>query len=1555
MFTKNKSAIKARSFFFLLLLILQRLGVQAQANAPSNVRQPAASAQTPPAAYISGIPLNYVRTWMPLKPYTSEGDVSSTSRQVSEVNSSMQYLDGLGRPLQTVNWRASPLQKDVVAPVIYDEFGREHFQYLPYSYIGNAADNTDKNGLFKTNPFVEQNLFYSTGYNTLQQQPAFIGENVFYGQTDFEASPLNRVEKTMQAGNSWVGSNRGVQRQYLINTIEDAVRIWTIGFSNDLSASAIIPVSGGVYLPGQLVKNVTIDEASHQMIEYKDKDGHTVLKKTEAGLITGTNTIDWLCTYYVYDDLGQLRFVISPQAVKMAESAGWSLAGLTDGLCFRYEYDDRKRLVAKKMPDAGWIYMIYDSRDRLVYTQDANMRTSGNWWMATMYDNLNRPVQTAMLVNYTGTREMLSEFAKGLPDNGVTGSVTTAGNGVSTPAMDIYINVWQQGIDYEAGNSIEILQGFESTGGAEFTAAIVPVTTSSLTGSQEVNGYLVPGTGQLVPLTYIYYDHYLWGTQKQYTASNNSKLGIGANVYGEPLPSTRSVLTKGTTTGSRVRVIEDPADLTKGGWLETVSFYDDKGRVIQVVSDNYKGGQDVVTSRYDFSGKEISQYQVHNNARAGVSNNRVYTETDYDHGGRVVEIRKTLNDDAATQRVISHNSYDAMGKLKTKQLGKKAGTGSWLETQDYAYNIRGWLKGVNWLGYENSTGGTSPAAERWFAMDLSYDWGYDVRQYNGNIAGMRWQSRGDQHERSYGFGYDAANRLLFGDFKQNDNGWNNDKGVNYSMHLGDASLNNTYDANGNIKEMWQKGFMAPGSSDWVDRLKYNYGNGSSNRLLSVTDEANNAASTLGDYHTPAGVTPGYVYDDNGNMVTDNNKQIRTNGGKGIIYNHLNLPWQVTMYSGTAKRGTITYIYDAAGNKLEKRIAEEPAASNGNAGNHVITTYLNGYVYENDVLQFWGHEEGRIRPVRSPAAGSVTGYAFDYFLKDHLGNIRTTLTDEESGVKTYRATMEEAARNAEVALFENIQETEFAKPGGFDTDPDNTRVSRLYGKVNNNKRVGPGIVLKVMRGDKFKARVQAWYDSQLQQGIENDPNYNIIASIAAGLVGGAPAGGIHSSNPVTFQNSVSGAIGAFMGIYNPDPGTTSRPKAYLNWVLLDEQQLELVNTSGNSGAVIVPAMSANDIKYPVQAAGGDDILVERNGYLYVYVSNESRGDVYFDDLTVEHTAGVLLEETHYYPFGLTMAGISSKAAGTLVNHKKYNGKEEQRKEFSDGSGLEWYDYGARMYDNQIARWTTLDPLAGKYESWSPYVYCLNNPIIFVDPDGRTVDPGSQKEWDKQKQAVTDQRDKLQKQVDDFNAQAKAEGWSAEMLAEKIGDLNDRITGLNGSLTNLGNLEASKQNYSLKAGAGEEGGTTYDPKTGNVVFSFSNTANFVHETTHGGQFETGDFAFNNKTGMPFGQDVHDEVAAYRSQFSYDPSSVSGLTSSSTANSFGAITTGWVQGITKSDGDKLYAPGGSANTGITPVNINTNRDGLIAAYPHQAAVLRTLPANFTLKSIPSIYYKK
>jgi len=89
----------------------------------------------------------------------------------------------------------------------------------------------------------------------------------------------------------------------------------------------------------------------------------------------------------------------------------------------------------------------------------------------------------------------------------------------------------------------------------------------------------------------------------------------------------------------------------------------------------------------------------------------------------------------------------------------------------------------------------------------------------------------------------------------------------------------------------------------------------------------------------------------------------------------------------------------------------------------------------------------------------------------------------------------------------------------------------------------------------------------------------------------------------------------------------------------------------------------------------------------------------------------------------MHGISSKAVafGQPNNKMKYNGKEEQRQEFSDGSGLEWLDFGARMYDNQIGRWMTVDPFANKYPNMSPYIAMDNNPLSIIDPTGKSGEP------------------------------------------------------------------------------------------------------------------------------------------------------------------------------------------------------------------------------------------
>ncbi|HLZ88276.1 MAG TPA: DUF6443 domain-containing protein, partial [Puia sp.] len=389
----------------------------AQSNAPGSATQvpgPTGAVATTPPGYITGgqSPLvNYVRERDALGRITDT--IIYPTAGYRDVRETTHYFDGLGRPLQTVQRQASPGSSpvDLVTPVVYDPFGREVYKYLPYA--ASAGDPGD--GSFKQDPINEQKNFYQNTYPG--EQPAYTGEQVFYGQTNYEASPLNRVTQSMAPGNSWAGSGIGVSMQYLVNSAADSVEIWTIGTdtlnyqNNDITTN--IPSAGGYYGAGQLYKTVTIDEQNHAVVEYKDKDGLVILKKVQIGTVAAdySGYSGWLSTYYVYDNLNQLRFVLSPKATRVVYGNNWNVSADTttiSELCFRYEYDGRKRMIAKKVPGAGWVYMVYDARDRLVYSQDANMR-GRNQWMTTLYDVLNRPTTTGM-ITYFGTANQLQAY-----------------------------------------------------------------------------------------------------------------------------------------------------------------------------------------------------------------------------------------------------------------------------------------------------------------------------------------------------------------------------------------------------------------------------------------------------------------------------------------------------------------------------------------------------------------------------------------------------------------------------------------------------------------------------------------------------------------------------------------------------------------------------------------------------------------------------------------------------------------------------------------------------------------------------------------------------------------------------------------------------------------------------------------------------------------------------------------------------------------------------------------------------------------------------------------
>lgn len=155
---------------------------------------------------------------------------------------------------------------------------------------------------------------------------------------------------------------------------------------------------------------------------------------------------------------------------------------------------------------------------------------------------------------------------------------------------------------------------------------------------------------------------------------------------------------------------------------------------------------------------------------------------------------------------------------------------------------------------------------------------------------------------------------------------------------------------------------------------------------------------------------------------------------------------------------------------------------------------------------------------------------------------------------------------------------------------------------------------------------------------------------------------------------------------------------------------------NSATIVIPVAYTPGVKGTINKTLADAVTAKQNGYVYVYFGNESDELVYFDNFVLTHELSSLREETHYYPYGLTMAAISSRAVGELNNKFEFGGKEKQEKEFLTGEGLDWYDFGARMFDPQIGRWNHIDPLAEKMRRYTPYNYAFSNPIRFVDPDG-----------------------------------------------------------------------------------------------------------------------------------------------------------------------------------------------------------------------------------------------
>jgi len=706
------------------------------------------------------------------------------------------YYDGLGRPVQAIQVGASPTGKDIIQPIVYDAFGREAKKYLPYV----VADN---NGAFVGD--AEQgclNFYKSTSI------AGKINDDMPYAETLFENSPLNRVEGQFGAGKAWHDANssdpnKGKTKINYTTNSNYTVTSW------DENGTAFQYPTSSLYI------TETTDENGNVSREYKDKLGQVVLKES----VNGAETLK---TYYIYDDFGLLRTVVPPLADSPTDSS----------LCYYYTYDGRKRMISKKIPGADIVYMVYDNRDRLVLTQDGNMRAeSANKYMFTKYDCFNRPVMTGTLIANKSLGEIRDEFK------------AHDGNPTTEKMFETFD---------KASNS----STYGYTLNDSYPSACKGITTDNI-------------------LTITWYDDYDFLS----LVTNGDKMEFDDfRPSGTGYVSTASTKTKGVATGSMTKVLPVAnSGLTMANTrLVTVSYFDDYGNVIKAISSNHMGGYDAVHSKY-----EAITYQVLETEQVHTVENQpaltVIKRFEYDHAGRLLQVKSKINNE--DEIVLNESKYNELGELVEKYLHSSETTSStspksFTQKVDYTYNIRGWLTAIN---DPDLSGGNDL-----FGMKLYYnkldgltaDRVTGGAQYNGNISAMVCSNAGDAVQtRGYGFTYDAINRLkgaLYGE------------GTNLSANKDKYNLSNVaYDKNGNIERL-QRYF----NGSLADDLTYNYQNNhKSNRLQKVSDPVGDI-SDMADYSVKSALD--YDYDSNGNMKFDPGK------GTNIKYNFLNLPQEIVI-------------------------------------------------------------------------------------------------------------------------------------------------------------------------------------------------------------------------------------------------------------------------------------------------------------------------------------------------------------------------------------------------------------------------------------------------------------------------------------------------------------------------------------------------------------------------------------------------------------------------------------------------------------------------------------
>ena len=526
------------------------------------------------------------------------------ARTLCQENQAIQYLDGLGRPLQTVQVGASPTYQDIVTPVAYDALGREAVKYQPYVATGTS-------GSYRPTGIADQLAFY-TGQAT---NSSIKQTSNPFSVTIFEPSPLNRVERQGFPGDAWqpgsMGTEHTVRMAYGTNNSD--VNYGHTGFAVRLFSANVVTTIGhehertlassGNYGTGQLYLTISKDEnwqagdgKRGTVEEYKDKEGRVVLKRMFNEKAGSTEV---LSTYYVYDDLGNLSFVLPPGA---NPDAGVPNGTALEQFCYQYRYDGRRRLTEKRLPGKGWEHMVYNKLDQLVLTQDALQRSAGQW-LFSKYDALGRNVMTG-IYNSTANRQDVQTAVDAHAmlweerDNANSSGMHTGYGNQAFPAANVnYYHTINYYDDYDFHNNV-----FGQPNG---TTQVSSARTKGLpTGTRTT----VLGTGTML-LSVNYYDDYgrIIQTKDEHHLNNGTDVVDMEYNFDGSLKNTTRSHTKGTSITT----------------IASAYTYDHMGRK-KTTSHSINGAAPTILSEMQYD--EIGQLSIKKLANGLQKNEYTYNE-----------------------------------------------------------------------------------------------------------------------------------------------------------------------------------------------------------------------------------------------------------------------------------------------------------------------------------------------------------------------------------------------------------------------------------------------------------------------------------------------------------------------------------------------------------------------------------------------------------------------------------------------------------------------------------------------------------------------------------------------------------------------------------------------------------------------------------------------------------------------------------------------------------------------------------------------------------------